>query len=206
MALSLSTPGSCCGHNLNMHIREQDERLTKPCLVCECPSFEPDLCHYGHIPGCKHLVDPQKRCQARCDRPSFGRVRCIEEEHPRGGFHRAQHPTLPGTFVAWPEQEAIYPVGKSDHDKMAERVEVANPDRLKASVDSLSARDTQVGGNHYKKFKIQPWDVIDEYGLTFYAGNALKYLLRAGRKGVALEDLKKARHYLDRMIEIEESK
>ena len=194
MALSLSTPGSCCGHNLNMHIHELDERLTKPCLVCECPSFEPDLCHYGHIPGCKHLVDHDARCQARYERPSVGRVRCIEEEHPPGGVHRAQHPTLPGTFVSWPDQEAIYPV--------------ANPDRIQASIAELepTARDTQVGGNHYKKFKIQPWDVIDEYGLTFYAGNALKYLLRAGRKGVALEDLKKARHYLDRMIEIEESK
>lgn len=70
----------------------------------------------------------------------------------------------------------------------------------------LAARDRQVAGSHYRKFKIQPWDVIDEYGLTFYAGNALKYLLRAGHKGVALEDLKKARHYLDRMIEIEEGK
>lgn len=69
-----------------------------------------------------------------------------------------------------------------------------------------SARDSQVGGEHYKRFKIQPWDVIDEYGLSFYAGNALKYLLRAGRKGSAHEDLMKARHYLDRMIELEEQR
>ena len=68
------------------------------------------------------------------------------------------------------------------------------------------AESRQVGGNHYSKFKIQPWAIIDEYGLSFYTGNVLKYLLRAGHKGVALEDLKKARHYLDRVIEIEEGK
>jgi hypothetical protein len=77
-------------------------------------------------------------------------------------------------------------------------VPVANPDR--------TTRDEQVGGNHYRQFKIQPWDVIDEYGLDFYRGNVVKYLLRAGHKGVKLEDLKKARHYLDRVIEIEEGK
>jgi uncharacterized protein DUF3310 len=65
------------------------------------------------------------------------------------------------------------------------------------------ASERQVGGNHYRKFKIQPWDVIDEYGLGFYAGNALKYLLR--RKTNRLEDLKKARHYLDKLIELEEA-
>lgn len=68
------------------------------------------------------------------------------------------------------------------------------------------AESRQVGGNHYSKFKIQPWAIIDEYGLSFYTGNVLKYLLRAGHKGVALEDLRKARHYLDRVIEIEEGK
>lgn len=67
-----------------------------------------------------------------------------------------------------------------------------------------TARLNQVGGEHYRKFKIQPWDVIDEYGLSFYAGNALKYLLRAGHKSASpLEDLKKCRHYLDKLIELE---
>lgn len=65
-------------------------------------------------------------------------------------------------------------------------------------------RHQQVGGDHYRTFRIQPWDIIDEYDLSYYAGLALKYLLRAGRKGSKLEDLKKARHVLDKMIELEE--
>lgn len=56
----------------------------------------------------------------------------------------------------------------------------------------------QVGGDHYKKKKIQPWDIIDEYDLNFYEGNALKYLLRT--KSDRLEDLKKCLHYIEKEI------
>ena len=62
----------------------------------------------------------------------------------------------------------------------------------------------QVGGNHYSRHKIQPWDVIREYGLSFFEGNALKYLLRRKPGTPRIEDLKKARHYLDTLIEDEE--
>ena len=61
-----------------------------------------------------------------------------------------------------------------------------------------SALDTQVGGDHYIKHTIQPWDIIDEYDLGYYGGNALKYLLRD--KGDRKEDLEKARHYIAKMI------
>ena len=56
----------------------------------------------------------------------------------------------------------------------------------------------QIGGYHYVKHAIQPWDIIDEYKLNYYEGNALKYLLR--NKGMRVEDLKKAIHYLEKEI------
>jgi len=65
-----------------------------------------------------------------------------------------------------------------------------------------SARDIQVGGQHYKDKAMQPWDIIDAWELDFYAGSVLKYLLRAKYKN-GVEDLKKARHFLDKMIEDE---
>lgn len=68
----------------------------------------------------------------------------------------------------------------------------------------MSSRDKQVGGDHYRKHKIQPFDIIDEYELGFDEGNALKYLLR--RKGNRLEDLQKAAHYLERLIEKEQAR
>lgn len=43
--------------------------------------------------------------------------------------------------------------------------------------------------------------VIEAWGLGFCLGNALKYVARAGKKGPALEDLKKARWYVDREIQ-----
>ena len=42
--------------------------------------------------------------------------------------------------------------------------------------------------------------VIEAWGLGFCLGNTVKYISRAGKKGSALEDLKKARWYLDREI------
>lgn len=42
--------------------------------------------------------------------------------------------------------------------------------------------------------------VIEAWSLGFCLGNAVKYISRAGKKGDALEDLKKARWYLDREI------
>ncbi len=42
--------------------------------------------------------------------------------------------------------------------------------------------------------------VVEAWGLNFCLGNVVKYISRAGKKGNALEDLKKARWYLDREI------
>lgn len=42
--------------------------------------------------------------------------------------------------------------------------------------------------------------VIEAWSLGFSLGNAVKYISRAGKKGCAIEDLRKARWYLDREI------
>lgn len=56
-------------------------------------------------------------------------------------------------------------------------------------------RDEQVGGDHYKRQIIQPFDIIKEYNLDFFEGNALKYLLRYKFKN-GVEDIDKAIDYL----------
>lgn len=66
-----------------------------------------------------------------------------------------------------------------------------------------SSFDTQVGGNHYKDLAIQPLEFIVKNELDFLQGNVVKYVVRYKTKG-GLEDLKKARHYLDLMIELKE--
>lgn len=68
------------------------------------------------------------------------------------------------------------------------------------------ANTKQVGGEHYKRMDIQPWDVIDQgpvqQAIGFYRYNALKYIMRAGEKGAAKEDYAKAQHYLEKLLEI----
>ena len=53
---------------------------------------------------------------------------------------------------------------------------------------------------HYKGNKYEAIDIIDDYQLGFNLGNAVKYILRAGKKGDTAEDLKKAKWYIDHEI------
>ena len=53
---------------------------------------------------------------------------------------------------------------------------------------------------HYKSGGIEVIDVIEAFELNFRLANVIKYVLRAGRKGDALTDLRKAKYYLDREI------
>jgi hypothetical protein len=66
----------------------------------------------------------------------------------------------------------------------------------------MSANDRQVGGGHYKQQAIQPWDYIASNGLGYFEGNVVKYVSRWRDKG-GVADLEKARHYLDKLIELE---
>jgi len=63
--------------------------------------------------------------------------------------------------------------------------------------DSL---EKQVGGKHYKNFRIQPAEFINENKLLFAEGNAIKYICRHSVKGKE-EDIKKAIHYLEMILE-----
>jgi len=64
----------------------------------------------------------------------------------------------------------------------------------------MSAYKKQIGGNHYSKFKIQPSKFINDNKLLFAEGNAIKYICRHAHKG-GKQDLLKAKHYIDMIIE-----
>lgn len=59
---------------------------------------------------------------------------------------------------------------------------------------------------HYNVGKIEVIDFIEDQDLGFHLGNVVKYISRAGKKGETLEDLHKAKWYLDRYIEKLEKK
>ncbi len=60
--------------------------------------------------------------------------------------------------------------------------------------------DKQVGGSHYQNMKIQPAEFINKNEMKFAEGNAIKYICRHINKG-GLQDLEKAKHYIDMIIE-----
>jgi len=60
--------------------------------------------------------------------------------------------------------------------------------------------DTQIGGSHYKDMKIQPVEFIVANDIPYREGGAIKYICRHKNKN-GVEDLKKAVHYLEMIIE-----
>lgn len=66
-------------------------------------------------------------------------------------------------------------------------------------------RETVDHPPHYTFGRFEVIEVIEDWKLGFHLGNAVKYIARAGKKGDLLEDLKKARWYLDRYIAQQES-
>lgn len=63
----------------------------------------------------------------------------------------------------------------------------------------MVANNIQIGGNHYK-LSYQHWDFIIDTNIHYILANAIKYIVRWRRKD-GVNDLKKAKHYLDKAIE-----
>ena len=85
------------------------------------------------------------------------------------------------------------------------QIDLENYQYLEGSA-TVNALKEQVGGNHYSKLAIQPVEYINANGLSYLAGNVVKYISRYNHKGKPLQDLQKAKHYIDMLIELEDKK
>ena len=70
-----------------------------------------------------------------------------------------------------------------------------------------TANTRQIGGDHYMNMGVRPWDAMRAWMTPaefagFLRGNAIKYLARSGHKGDRREDLAKALHYLEKLLEV----
>lgn len=65
-------------------------------------------------------------------------------------------------------------------------------------------QDDPINPIYYNDTKITPWDVIDDWGLDFYLGSAMKYIKRAGKKegNSTVQDLHKVKRYVEKEIEL----
>ena len=100
--------------------------------------------------------------------------------------------------VVYKIRKEVMPVVQEEN---AKEIVLAKP-----FVPSTKADDLQVGGDHYKNMGVQPWKAMEswmtpEQFAGFLRGNAIKYLARCDAKG-GLDDVKKARHYIDKLIEL----
>ena len=67
----------------------------------------------------------------------------------------------------------------------------------------MKALETQVGGNHYKSLAIQPVEYNQLNSLGYCEGSVVKYVTRWREKG-GIQDLEKAKHFIDLLIDIEQ--
>ena len=65
----------------------------------------------------------------------------------------------------------------------------------------MSANDRQVGGDHYSYNNIQHWDFVVQNHIPYLEAVAIKYIVRHAEKG-GRQDLEKAKHFIDKMIEV----
>ena len=70
---------------------------------------------------------------------------------------------------------------------------------------TVNALKEQVGGDHYSKLAIQPVEYINKNNLSYLQGNVIKYVTRYKDKN-GLQDLQKAKHYVEMLIELEDKK
>ena len=68
----------------------------------------------------------------------------------------------------------------------------------------MLANTKQVGGTHYKA-PIECWDYIHANNIGYFEGTAIKYLTRWRKKG-GVQDLEKAQHFIQKLIEVERAK
>ena len=74
-------------------------------------------------------------------------------------------------------------------------------DKIENGLEALARREAVAHPAHYNQGNIEVIDAIEDWGLDFNAGNVVKYIARHKHKANPVEDLKKARWYLDRLIE-----
>ena len=96
------------------------------------------------------------------------------------------------------------------YDKLESAIMLKDENLIKQAVKDFQvtfesvSNQTQIGGTHYQEKSIQPWDYIIANNIGYLEGNVIKYVSRWKQKG-GVEDLKKARHYLDKLIEFAQS-
>ena len=105
-----------------------------------------------------------------------------------------------------PLNDPNQPITLADVYNQSHDMEALQERRSSIEHEVKTANAKQVGGDHYKKMGVEPWDVIDTWPLDqrigAYRAGALKYLMRMGSKDEEVQEIGKGLHYLEKLIEV----
>jgi hypothetical protein len=151
-----------------------------------------DNCHQAFNAALDHLVD------------------CGTVEVDTDGLYYVPVPNPDGN-TELDKDYAEYLNGLSAESRAnVERMNAKTGEQLYEMVDERTEDDEVNHPAHYTEGREhEPIDVIEDWELPYHLGNTVKYISRAGRKGLdlpaELKDLKKAAWYLDRYIALREA-
>jgi hypothetical protein len=126
------------------------------------------------------------------------RKRMSEDIEKRCDTCKHQHDEI---LICTKNPGRCFPEAKGEYLLWESRFPEDNVAYAEAAADQ-PALATQVGGGHYKGYAIQPVEFCMKNKLDYCQSNIIKYVVRFRDKN-GLEDLKKAKHYLEMLMEME---
>lgn len=149
--------------------------------------------HEDYCPECEKVMTPPGAGVSKeltCE--GCGTTFVHKKEKAQGRWPKYCPECLPKySKVPKKKEVAVEPVEQTIIEKVEPEVK---------AVELPKQEDVINHPSHYTRGKIEVIDFIEDQQLPYHLGNVIKYIARAGYKGDKLEDLKKARWYLDRYI------
>lgn len=148
--------------------------------------------HEDYCPECEKVMTPPGTGVSKeltCE--GCGVTFVHTKEKAQGRWPKYCPECLP-KYSKVPKKKEVQTIGEEVMQTIAEKITQTFAEPKKEDVINHPS--------HYTRGKIEVIDFIEDQQLPYHLGNVIKYIARAGYKGDKLEDLKKARWYLDRYI------
>lgn len=148
--------------------------------------------HEDYCPAREKIMTPPGTGVSReLTREGCGKTFVHKKEKAQGRWPKYCPECLP-KYSKVPKKKEVQTIGEEVMQTIAEKITQTFAEPKKEDVINHPS--------HYTRGKIEVIDFIEDQQLPYHLGNVIKYIARAGYKGDKLEDLKKARWYLDRYI------
>lgn len=151
--------------------------------------------HEDYCPECEKVMTPPGAGVSKELTCEGCRVTFVHKKEKAQGRWPKYCPECLPKYSKVPKKKEVVvePVAQTIAEKVVQTIE-------EQAVELPKKEDVINHPSHYTRGKIEVIDFIEDQQLPYHLGNVIKYIARAGYKGDKLEDLKKARWYLDRYI------